>query len=461
MEAKPLKRTTGSAKLFFWFLVGFYPWFTLRLFPGWVGGEGGWVLPKLLLLVFLGAIALPLVWRLKNEPLRLPLLAALVLVLLACLTALPHDEATYIVLGPEGRMDGLLYQVGLILFGIAFLWALSTPADWEVAEKAFLLSGSLQGILVTLQGLGLDPVAWLLRPPGGQFPFPTGTLGQPGFVAGLLLPLIPLALVRARGGQVWGWLALFALALGLGTTINRTAFLALLLGLPLWALLKRDVRLLLLGAFVIGIVFAWGTFGPKAQKYTRSYGETNTLQTRLLIWGLALETLKDPKTLLIGGGPDGFRYALITRIPIEKQLPFYKAEYRWEGQITKVEPLFNEKDPLRARTYLIHETTKTGQALHLLRHPLDKAHNAYLDKVLAYGLPMALVWFFLFIRPTLTLLLQGNALGVGLLLILIYYLTWFPAPPFEPWHLALALAGWKLSRFSPKPPPQTPTSPRV
>lgn len=447
-----MRPTTGYAserglRALAFLLLALYPWVVLRLFPGWPGGEGGWILPKLLLLLFLGLLTFP-AWfpharRLKVFAL---LLALLTLSLVSSLLALGKDESTYIVLGPEGRMDGLLYGVGLFLFGGLALWLLREEEGRRMGQTLLLLSGALQGGLLLLQRNGVDPMVLLLKPDTGVFPTLTGTAGQSGMAAGLLLPLVPLAIGAVmEGRRAQGLLSLALLSMGLGATVNRTGLVALGAGLCLWVLLRREGRLLLLALFSLALVFGVSQFWPNRSPERKVYAESYTLKTRLLIWELALKALKDPRTALIGGGPDGFRYALMTRIPLEDQLPFYLKEYHWPPKeaLVSVEPLFRPEDPLRYRAYLLRFKEGTRPERAILRILLDKAHNAFLDKALAYGLPYAFLWLLLFFGPLPRLLQERSPLAFSLLALFIYYLTWFPVPQTEPWHLFLALWGWQ------------------
>ncbi|APD08704.1 MULTISPECIES: hypothetical protein [Thermus] len=448
---------------FFFWLIALYPWVILPPQAGLPGKEGLWITPKLLLLIGLVSLTTPLWLSLSSHKIPKTLvLFQIIWILAACLLALPHyDEATDIWLGPENRTDGLIYQVSVLLLALA-LFRLETHLLQNILLPLLILSGTYQAILWLWQRSGLDPINSIIP---YAMEGPPGTIGNPGMAAGLALPLIPLALVLWMKDKRHSWLAAaFILALGLGSLSNRSSLLALAVGLGFLVLIAKDRRLTLISATLLATSFASHAYWPRIAAPAKDLTNTNTLATRIQLWNLGLSVLfKDPKTFVFGLGPRGLQQATATElIPLSKQLTLFHLEYGWPPQdrLKTAKPLWAPADPVTSRTYLLEYDTrglpayekKYGETLVALQKlaNVDRAHNAWLDKALAFGVPLAMVWLLFFLTPIPKLLLGAPdplkmGLAVSLATLFVYYLTWFAVPQTEPWHYTLAVLAWKIA----------------
>lgn len=217
---------------------------------------------------------------------------------------------------------------------------------------------------------------------------------------------------------------------------------------------RRSPRIALAGGFLVLVAFLTPSLIPDRQGFRKEVSDPTSGLSRLVIWKLAWEAIRStPGQPFLGGGPDAFRVALLTRIPFEHLLEEYRLEYGWpkEAQVKEVRPLWSPEDPLRSRAWLVRfekfKEERTDKTAKIYRVYLDKAHNLFLDRWLSYGLIAAIVWIYLYLSGSLRAwgtspLRQGLALS--LLGVFIYYLFWFPVPQTEPFHLALIAAAFAL-----------------
>ncbi|MGC8877573.1 MAG: hypothetical protein ACP5P8_11285, partial [Thermus sp.] len=335
---------------------------------------------------------------------------------------------------------------------LAGLW---TREDKEPIAKLLVLSGLYQGALWLWQRGGLDPLA---GPMNYAPSLPPGTVGNPGMAAGLALPLVPLALALWLGRREGVWLlAALGLATALGGLANRSALIALAQALGLWVFLYRDRKLALASLGVLGLAYTSSAYWPSTLPAQKDIASARTLETRLEMWRLGLSLLREPKTFLFGLGPLGLQEAVVDgRVEVKQLLRLFHLEYGWPPpeRLVSATPLWRPEDPPTSRAYLLKYDVRglpgypKEEFLALQRlSNLDKAHNAYLDKALAFGVPFALLWALFLFGPVPALLRREDAgskgLAVGLLGLGVYYLAWFATLQTEPWHFALAILAWK------------------
>ncbi len=443
-------------------LIAAYPW---AISPPslWAEREGVWYVPKLLLLLVLAVFLMPYGLRGPNPRFAAALLTAQ-LFWMALSSGLSYGSTpdwSLWLLGPLNRMDGPLYQAALLLFTMGLLKLLESEPCLEKALPVFLLLSALyQGVLWLWQRSGLDPLAV----PLGYLPqLPPGSIGNPGMAAGLALPLIPLALgLWTQQGKYYWLLTALGLATALGVLANRTAFIALVSGLVLLIALHRERRLWIASLTALTLAFLSSAYWPTTLTVEKDLTSPHTLETRVEMWKISLPLLgQNPQTLLLGLGPLGLQRAMVEEwVPLQKLLRLYQLEYNWPPpeKFLSATPLWEADDPATSRTYLLRYNVEElpkyqkseGQKEFLALQRLsnwDKAHNAYLDKALAYGLPYAIFWALFLFYPTLPLLKHRlpveTSMAVGLLALSIYYLAWFPVPGTEPWHFVLATLAWR------------------
>jgi hypothetical protein len=276
--------------------------------------------------------------------------------------------------------------------------------------------------------------------------------------AGLALPLIPLALALWLGRRERVWLlAALGLATALGGLANRSSLIALALALGVWVFMSRDRRLTLASLGALALSYASSAYWPSTLPVQKQLASGRTLETRLEMWRIGLSLLQEPKTFLFGMGPLGLQEAVVSgKVEIKNLLQLFHLEYGWPSpeRLVSATPLWEPDDPPTSRAYLLkYDVTglpgyskEEFLALQRLSN-LDKAHNAYMDKALAFGTPFALLWMLFLLGPIPFLLRRKDpinaGLATGLLSLGVYYLTWFATPQTEPWHFALAVLAWQ------------------
>lgn len=455
-EARSVPRPRGEVA---WaaVLVVFIASFPFLAVPA-ASSEDSYLLPRVALLALFGLVGLLVPGGARDHRrfrwLALLLLVHAGLVLVSGVTHPDEDGWVFVLLGADRRVDGLLYQAALVLAGIAAarLFVTSTIArTWGL--RALLAVGVLQAIQLVGQRLGVDPYATALY--GRPFPSVAGSFGHPGVAAGFLLPLAVIAAVltaRSQPGRlrlVLGATAV-ACAVGVGVTENRTAWLALLGVLALWTLAERRVAALAT-ALAVGAGAVVGSSAlPVRAGHEQSVVETRTLETRLGMWRLALDTVGSiPGQPLIGGGPDAFRLALLRRGEVAPLLPIYRLEYGWpvDWELRDPRLVHLEGQPIRSTLVsglLVRPDDTVVPVFYKVN--IDKAHNLFLDRWLAYGLLDALLWVALAVAPLLWQFRFGTTCGRAyawaVVALGVYYLTWFPFPQLEPLHLLLIALCW-------------------
>lgn len=429
-------------------------------------------LPKLVVLCVFGLLALLEARKQSWRHVWVGLLVAyLVLVILSAGSA--QDTLTYVLLGGQQRLDGVLYQVALALIGIfAHQTFVRDPAGIPKVIAAFVAAGMVQSVLVVIQQLGFDPVATFVR--WQAFGAPGGSIGHPGMVAGLLLPALVLSvwqLLELRGvrSKVWWGSTTVTLAVGLSVVSNRTALIALGVALAFVVLRRRSLETLaVVGMVTLFVVFVRDAI-PSPKGPNRDLVSTQTLETRRMIWPLALQASRETRGQpFIGGGPDAFRLWTLRSVPLGQFVPLLGLELGWpsdaiiEGAEVVRPPDGPVRDSLlRVRFARFGDRKNVTQDFPIT---LDRAHNLVLDRLVAYGGLSALIWLVLYLYPLLKPVWDGlvrlrtdglprsresdptgvlsGGLMAAVLGLSVYYLAWFPVMQVEPLHLILLAAAW-------------------
>ena len=152
------------------------------------------------------------------------------------------------------------------LQAMAFAWALAAwEGDVRLLTRAAAIVGSIVGVIVVLQALGVDVLGFAQPQVGESRLRIYGTLGNPDFVAGALLPIAVLIVGSPRRVE---WIALLAIVPALvvtrsfATLLSAAAVVVVLFARrsapppdPLPALAGRGSTLIvLLGLLGIGLV---------------------------------------------------------------------------------------------------------------------------------------------------------------------------------------------------------------
>ena len=413
------------------------------------------LLPRVLALLIFGILGI--LSYSKHQALRHPfallILTQLLFVILSSL--LVEDEMHYKLLGPRYRYDGLLYQIGLALLAL-FIYKVVLQLP-KLSSKILLwglfIAASLEALYVTLERFNIRLLGYQqLDIPMNRI---NGSLGHPGMVAGLLVVglLVAFWLIWNSHNKLKLIVALgfVLLAMALGITNNRTSYLALLGVLPFILLIRRNFVTLAMIFVAALLPYFSKNILPNNLGFDRQYSDTSTLDTRLAFWKLSLTRVLPTISgmPLIGGGPDALVLALIRDLPPEDYLNALALERGWpEGKIenyTVIEGEGSSRDKA-LNIYFSDAIDKSkGQ---LFFYYLDKAHNFFIDRLLAYGPINAFIWLILYAFPILMGLFSKNKdlklLAICLMCISIYYLAWFPVISVEPYHVALMAIAWAL-----------------
>jgi len=419
-------------------------------------GEKVHLIPRLLLV---GVVAI-LGWRFwGTRGLFSSLLVGFAITVLASsLNANDPAGWTFIIFGPKQRMDGLIYQFLLVALGISAYGALlKAPHLLPKLLWALLASGILQASLVLLQSFGLDLVGPIIG--GSSFKEYMGSMGHIGVAAGFLLVVavasLSLLQVNRTNKSLFYVvvLGIMLVSLGLGTTQNRAAAYALVGAVALFTLIGFSPQRLLIGVGMVLSTFLLPQILPNTHNIERGYTNTATLESRLVIWQLAYESLRYiPGAPLIGGGPDAFLLTLTKHFKTERLLDFYRVEHRWPPNTTiKEVKSFDPPDMGRDRLLLVYfsdyGSQKDVQGAYLVR--LDKVHNMLFDRLVAYGIFASLIWLVLLMYPVYLVWRQKKIHKSTLWLVLpaisIYYIAWFPVMQLEPIYMILIASVWVVT----------------
>jgi hypothetical protein len=363
-----------------------------------------------------------------------------------------NDQLTYILLGARGRFDGLIYQSFLCLFIVSAWQTLKNFPDLPKRLIFWLLLGGfIQAVIYMGQYFGFDPLTIARR--WQPLETPVGLLAHPGFVAGLLMPLLLIATVQIDSFKNTKWffyMFLFVNAVTISIISNRTALLACVLGLMGILLVRRTLQSLVLTGVVLLTLFYARDVLPQPNAL-RDLQDSTTTKTRLMMWNLTLKLLPEiAGAPWIGGGSDALRLAQLRNPPVEDLTNLTRLELGWTDKtvLKKVEVIPGAGETERDQMLRFDFVQLEGKPARFidLEFSWDKAHNFWLDRLVAYGIFSVFIWLFIYLYPiywSWRFGSQANIIWTWVTLgILFYYLTWFPVMQVEPIHVVVALMAW-------------------
>jgi len=221
---------------------------------------------------------------------------------------------------PAARNPGAAVWGWSIVAGFALVFALAAGAGTTRAFRrglslAFTATGAVVSAVALVQAAGVPGADFGLQALGKMQAF--STLGNPSFVAFLLLPALPAAVVVARGCRTrWSRALAVAgaalMAAGFAVTQARSAYVAAGLGLIAWLAVTRRSRLLVTAIALASLAGAvvTGTLSHSGRG-------------RLLVWREAIAVWS--ASPLTGVGPGNFNV---------HQLEAQRAVFRsggWDG----------------------------------------------------------------------------------------------------------------------------------
>lgn len=233
-------------------------------------------------------------------------------------TATSLGPATSLI-GRAGRLDGLISAA--VYAACAFLGAqlLSSAEDRRALLRAAVVGSLAVSGYALLQNLGIEPLRYLDSPTVFGVGRAFSTLGNPVFLGGYLVLVLPgsLALAVSDRSVAWRWTGLAGLAVGMPAllvTFTRGAWLAgTLEAIVLIVLLLRRRSLSSLSVWTgVGIGAIWAiALSVRSLKSTSQFSNiierstvaaSGSIAERLLIWrALVSATQARP---VFGWGPD-------------------------------------------------------------------------------------------------------------------------------------------------------------
>jgi len=419
-----------------------------------------WIFPKIIILLFFSIFSILYIKR--NFRIEFPIIVILLYMLQSLLSSIFSDDSVqYILLGGNGRMDGLIYIFSLSILFI-FSYLLIRYYDFKAANLfifSLIFSTFLESSIVYLQRLGYDVIGLLTV--GMQYPLITGTVGNSGMVAALLLPTIILILSMLIYNKYNIYIYILYILLliyivgAISLTNNRASIysiliISMIIFLFNYKYIKTYIVLIIL---LITIGFTPIIIPNYTQTKTRSMTNPSTLITRLAIWNITFKIITQTKGQpFIGNGFDGLKMGIIKNKLGNEYINLYRLEDGWPEtvQISELRWLHENGLSIKTDALLVYATDSvTGKSYSgVYKVVLDKAHNLFLDKAVSTGILSAVLWIILFIWPIWQgFLIKNNTLmsfTLSIFALLLYYQFWFPVPQVEPIHIVILAISWGL-----------------
>jgi len=282
-------------------------------------------------------------WERALDPLRIllrspPVLAFGAAIVIAILATLASETPQIAFFGDYFRREGLLsWLIYAVLFG-GLMLCLRRQEQMERLLDVLLLATLPPCIYAVMQRYGFDFFLTEGLAVGTSAARPGGTMGNPTFLASMLLLVIPLALVRSIGaGPGWKqrvlWLAVLALQiLAAVLTQSRGPLIGLAVALfVLLLLLGAQARarglvlaafgILLAGALALALInfvpaLAQGVNGTPLQRFVFT-GADLTSDSRVGIWRAGVDAFTHAPwwRQWIGYGPDAASFNYYNWMP--------------------------------------------------------------------------------------------------------------------------------------------------
>lgn len=325
--------------------------------------------------------------------------------------------------GPQDRADGVVMH---IVYVVVLLSGWVVVHETEMRTR-LLIGLTVGGILLALwslaQQLGLIGVIGegalqgVIATPAG------GPMGQRGYMGGLLALLLPLAIITAGRTRMrwWAFVGVVLMTWALAGAYTRGTWLAGIAGvgwLAVWGWRKLPMRVWL--ALPVGLCLFAGTLALREP--VRDFGGAKGLldgSQRTVLWNSALYGIVQRP--IFGWGAPGVWRAMAAR-PTGELLREQEAK-----DVVTAQRLSQSADEMPA----IAVTLSEGKRV-VVRTPVNKVHNEYLDYALTYGIPAALMFTVLVGWAIWSGKRLAPALSAGLVAYAVYLLTWPEIIRFAP-----------------------------
>ncbi|MFN3265798.1 MAG: O-antigen ligase family protein [Deinococcales bacterium] len=354
----------------------------------------------------------------------------------------------------DSRVEGTIYQVLLLLFMVGAYFNLKNNS-YKTYFNFICLSLLFQAIVIFQQYLENPLEVFGIPLSFITYGEVSGIVGRAAFAASLMLPGVFIGFVGTSDKSIiiktMSYLTIFFTTLAISLTENRSSILAATVGLTVFLFfniknIKRVVQIV--GCIVIAN-FGTNLF-PNELKENRSFTNSQTLETRLEMWKIALKLLPSSWGFPIwGGGTGEFKLTIAKHLPARDLLTVLQKEYAWQPNenISKIELISPQNAPIRQKTYKV--TYKDGTSKFAFQ-VIDRAHNFFLDRIYSIGLLGAVLWIIFYTYPIFAYFrlrpeqktTEIQVLVASLVAIQVYHIFWFSVMQVEPIHVVIALMAW-------------------
>lgn len=260
-----------------------------------------------------------------------------------------QDINPYFWFGNMEKFHGWYLYFGLLMLGI-FLSS-SERAEQKKYLNISLISGGIVCVYALFQKMWLDPLAssYSSRLDATRI---FGTLGNPNYLAGYVLMLMPLSLLLTHSRKIvwWGlfWLFLLVLFLtkslfGIAVFVGYISYIILYKILPLPQKTRHFIVLSIFGICILLWAYIISQYGHQIVEIQKIKG----FIARYFLWATGIHAIfGDIRNTLFGYGPDGF-------LPV--------SEHFRSPQLAIFE------DP---------------------NYRIDRSHNVWIDSFIHFGIPI-------------------------------------------------------------------------
>lgn len=288
-----------------WLYVPWIPVTLADIFPQLVGFE------KVKVLFFLGLITLATVLFLGTKRLTDKHLMLLSVFFGWTLISyrINQDLNPYFWFGNGEKFHGWYFYLGLLIFTI--ILSSSTREEQKKYLGISLVSGGIVCLYALFQKIGLDPLsnAYSSRLDTTRI---FSTLGNPNYLAGYILMLMPLSLKFVHTHKILWWgvfgILIFTLLLtkslfGIGLLVAYICYLVIYQCIPLTQKTRHIVTLCIVGSILVATSYLIIHSG----EYILEIQKIKGFIARYFLWKTGIHTIfGDIKNTLFGYGPDGF-----------------------------------------------------------------------------------------------------------------------------------------------------------
>lgn len=313
-----------------------------------------------------------------------------------------------------GSGDGALFGLALVgLFLLVYLQTLRDPGLPRRLAWAVVVSGVLMALLAIVEVITRQGVLYPIHP--GSLPMVS--FPQKGHLAGFFVLVVGILLGFLRRPIALAIPTLLVICVALGTTFNRSALLALVIG-GLWLIGRWQQLLVVLLVVTLGLSMGWFMVGTLNSEGERQLASSTTAQTRYYIWKAAIGGILERPVTGWGAGQFDMVWP---RFLSKEELDQY-AQREWG--VKRVRDVF--LTPGASPVLLVEQADGTTAIKGV---SVWKAHNQFLDIALLRGLVGLLCYLGLF-WYVFRALGKFPPLAMGLIVYHAFLLLWF-----APFHI--------------------------